>query len=211
MYKNITGVILAGGKSTRMGTNKSLLTLGGITIIERVVNLMKDIFYSVILITNEKEKYSFLKLPMYEDIYKGIGPLAGIHSALTNSSTEKNFIISCDIPLMTSEVIKYLIEFPTLKPITITRADNFIQQLCGVYSKSLLPEIEKIIKNSINSNQDERNPVQKKRGCNVLELVKTVDSEIIDIEKEYIGYIPGTFYNMNNPEEYSFIQSKLLP
>ena len=209
MYKDITGVILAGGKSTRMGSNKSFLTLGGITVIERVVNLMKDQFSSVILITNQPEEYSFLNLPIFEDIHKDIGPLSGIHSALINSNTEMNFIISCDIPLMTPGVIKYLVEYPTQKPIIITRADNFIQQLCGVYTKSLLPLIETIIKENIPPLRDERNPDQKKRGCRVLQLVKTVDSEIIDIEKEYKDYIPGTFYNMNNPEEYTYIQSKL--
>ena len=209
MYKDITGVILAGGKSTRMGSNKSLLTVVGITIIERVVNLMNDLFSSVILITNQKEEYAFLNLPMYEDIYKDIGPLAGIHSALINTTTEKNFIISCDIPLMTPDVIKYLIEYPTQKPITITIADHFIQQLCGVYSISIVPVIEKIVKENIDSSIDERNPEQKKRGCRVMHLVKTVDSEIIDIEKEYKDYIPGTFFNMNNPSEYTYIQSKL--
>ena len=207
MYKDITGVILTGGNSARMGTNKSLLTLGGITVIERVVNLMKGLFSSIILITNQPEEYSFLNLPLYEDIYKDIGPLAGIHSALTSSTTEKNFIISCDIPLMTHDVIKYLVEFPTPKPITITRADNFIQQLCGVYSRSIIPAIEKIICENKIFSHDERNPEQKKRGCRVLQLVKSVDSEIIDIEKDYKDYIPGTFYNMNNPEEYKYILS----
>jgi molybdopterin-guanine dinucleotide biosynthesis protein A len=144
---------------------------------------------------------------LYADIYKDIGPLAGIHSALTNSTTEKNFIFSCDIPLMTPDVIKYLVEFPTSKPITITRADNFIQQLCGVYSRSLIPVIEKIISENLKLNQDARNPEQKKRGCRVLQLVKSVDSDIIDIEKDYKFYIPGTFYNMNNPEEYKYILS----
>jgi len=209
MYKDITGVILTGGKSTRMGSNKSLLTIGGITVIERVVNLMKELFNSVILITNQPEEYSFLNVPMHEDIYQGIGPLAGIHSALLNSITEKNFIISCDIPLMTYEVIKYMVEFPTTKPITIAKADNFIQQLCGIYSKSLLQVIGNIIVKNIPPLHDERNPDQKKRGCRVLQLVKTVDSEIIDIEKEFKDYIPGTFYNMNNPSEYNYIKNKL--
>jgi molybdenum cofactor guanylyltransferase len=208
MYNDITGIILAGGKSTRMGTNKSLLRIGGITIIERVVNLMKGLFQEVLLITNQPEEYSFLKLMMLEDIHKNRGPLAGIHSALVHTATEKNFIISCDMPLMTAEVIKYLVDYPTKKPITITRADNFIQQLCGLYSKSLVPFIEEII--GINNPGDERNPDQGKRGCSVLELVKNVPAEIIDIEKEYGDYKPGTFYNMNRPEEFSFIKDILL-
>jgi molybdenum cofactor guanylyltransferase len=209
MYNNITGFILAGGKSTRMGTNKSLLTIGGLTVIERVVNLMKDLFREIILITNQSEEYSFLKLPMYKDIHKNIGPLAGIHSALVNTKTDKNFIISCDMPLMTEDVIKYLIEYSTNKLITIARADNFIQQLCGVYHQSLVPYIENIIDKNI-AGGDERNPVQNKRGCSVLELVKNVPAEIIDIEKEYQDYHPGTFYNMNRPEEYNFIKDILL-
>jgi molybdopterin-guanine dinucleotide biosynthesis protein A len=208
MYINITGFILAGGKSIRMGENKSLLKIGELTIIERVVNLMKSLFKDVIIITNQKDEYSFLGLQMFEDIYKDIGPLAGIHSALLHTTTERNFIISCDIPLMTSDVIKYIIEYPTKKPITIARADNFIQQLIGMYSKNLITTIENIIEKN-NAVKDEWNPEQNKRGCSVLELVKSVDSKIIDIEKEYPSYIPGTFYNMNRPEEYKFIKDIL--
>jgi len=208
MYSNITGFILAGGKSKRMGTNKSLLKIGEVTIIERVVNLMKDLFQEVILITNQSEEFSFLNIAMQEDIHKNTGPLAGIHSALVHTKTDKNFIISCDMPLITAGVIKYLIEYPTDKLITIAKADNFVQQLCGVYSKSLVPYIENIIENS-DGRGDERNPDQIKRGCSVLELVKNVPTEIIDIAIEYKDYHPGTFYNMNRPEEYSFIKNIL--
>jgi molybdopterin-guanine dinucleotide biosynthesis protein A len=208
MYNDITGFILAGGKSTRMGTNKSLLKIGGITIIERVVNLMRDLFQEVLLITNQPEEFSFLKLTMLEDIHKNIGPLAGIHSALLNTTTDKSFIISCDIPLMTADVIKYLVDYPTEDLITIARADNFIQQLCGVYSKSLVPNIESIIEKN-NKGGDERNPEQSKRGCSVMELVKNVPAEIIDIEKEFGEYKPGTYYNMNRPEEFNFIKNIL--
>ena len=70
MYSDITGVILAGGKSSRMGVNKSFLKLGNQTIIERIVDLMKSIFSEVIIITNTPDEYKFLNLPLYEDIYK---------------------------------------------------------------------------------------------------------------------------------------------
>src|ERR1035437_11191089 len=145
MYSHLTGFILAGGKSKRMGTNKSLLKIGELTIIERVVNLMKDLFKEVILITNQSEEFSFLRLPMQEDIHKNTGPLAGIHSALVHTITDKNFIISCDMPLMTAGVVKYLIKYPTDKLITIARADNYVQQLCGVYNRSLISYIVNII------------------------------------------------------------------
>ena len=116
MHKNITGIILSGGKSSRMGENKSLLKLGPKTVIEHVVELMQSIFSEVILITNTPEEYHFLNIPMYADIYKYKGPIAGIHSGLTHSNTETNFIVSCDIPLLTSEIIEYVINYRTDKP-----------------------------------------------------------------------------------------------
>ncbi len=72
---------------------------------------------------------------MYEDIYKQRGPIAGIHSGLLNSTTDNNFIISCDIPLMTHEIIQYIIEYKTEYPITVCKVDGYIQQLAGKYSK----------------------------------------------------------------------------
>lgn len=207
MYNDITAIILAGGKSTRMGVNKSLLKIGGFTIIERVVNLLNPLFSKIMLITNNPEEYSFLELDKFGDIYTSVGPLAGIHSGLVHSKTEKNFIISCDIPLMTRELISYIIEYPTDKSIIIGKADNYVQQLCGVYNREVLPLTEQIIKENIVS--EERNSDQKKRGCKVLELIKLADAQIINIEQEYKNYIPGTYHNMNNPSEYEYLLKKL--
>lgn len=85
MYKDITGIILAGGKSKRMGLNKSFLKVGEVTMIERTTELMKSLFERVILITNTPDEYKFLGIEMFEDIYKNVGPLAGIHSGLSHA------------------------------------------------------------------------------------------------------------------------------
>ena len=146
MYKNITGIILSGGKSTRMGENKSLMKLGDRTVIEHTLLLMQSLFSEVILITNTPDEYKFLNIPLFEDVYKYRGPLAGIHSGLLNSTTEENFVISCDIPLITKEIIEYIIKYDTTHPVTVCRADGYIQQLAGKYSKSLTPKIEALLK-----------------------------------------------------------------
>ncbi len=91
MYNDITGIILAGGKSKRMGINKALLKIGDKTIIERTAGLMQGLFNRVLLITNSPNEYMFLGLEIYEDIYKNIGPLAGIHSGLVYSNYRKKF------------------------------------------------------------------------------------------------------------------------
>jgi len=75
MYRDVTGIILSGGKSSRMGGNKSLLKIGDTTIIERVRDLMKSLFSDVILITNDPADYKFLNIPIFEDIFKHKGPL----------------------------------------------------------------------------------------------------------------------------------------
>ena len=205
MYKDITGIILSGGKSTRMGENKSLMKFGNKTVIEHTLLLMQSIFTDVILITNTPEEYQFLNVPMFEDVYKYRGPLAGIHSGLLNSKSDDNFIISCDIPLMTSKVVKYIVEFETEKPITVCRADGFLQQLAGKYSKSLLP----IIENSLKVEDEEtRNSSQKKRKCKVHSLLDIAGAEIIDV-KDLDFYKEGTFLNMNRPEDYQKILSEI--
>lgn len=145
MYSDITGAILAGGKSTRMGTNKALLRLGETTVIELIADLMKSVFAEVILVTNSPEAFHFLHLPLFSDIYRERGPLAGIHSALVHSKTDSVFILACDMPLMTREMIEYIVRFPTTKPAKFCVAAGYHQPLAGVYTKRLLPIIEQIL------------------------------------------------------------------
>lgn len=204
MYKDITGIILAGGKSKRMGLNKSFLKVGEVTMIERTTELMKSLFDRVILITNTPDEYKFLGIEMFEDIYKNVGPLAGIHSGLSHSNTDKNFIISCDMPFVNKGVIEFIINYKTNKSITITKADGFVQQLCGLYSKQDLQEIVELIEDDkleINNSQ--------KCGCKVLQLVQKLDAEIIDIANEYDGYEEGMFLNMNKPEDFELVRGRM--
>ena len=206
MYDDITAIILSGGKSSRMGTNKSLLKIGEKTIIERLRNLLQSMFKDVILITNDPDDYKFLGLPIYEDIFRHRGPLAGIHSGLKHSKTDLNFIISCDLPFMTMEMINYLIEYKTNKLVTVAKADGFIQQLAGKYSKECLSPSEKILIELINN--ENRNAVQKKRKCNVLSLIDLVGAEIISAESLPF-YKEDLYFNMNRTEDYNFLLEKL--
>lgn len=206
MYDDINAVILSGGKSTRMGTNKSLLKIGENTVIERMNDLLQSIFKDVILITNEPEDYKFLGVPIYEDVFRHRGPLAGIHSGLKHSKTNINFIISCDLPFMTKEMINYLIEYKTDKLITVAKADGYIQQLAGKYSKECISPAENILKKVVNN--ENRNVIQKKRKCNVLSLIDVVGAEIIPAES-LTFYNEDLYFNMNRSEDYNLLLKKL--
>ena len=197
MRNDITGIILCGGKSSRMQKNKALLKLSDKTVIEIVTEKLKSIFNEVLISANDSKQYDFLNLPVVYDIFIGKGPLAGIHSALKYSSTKKNFIISCDMPLISVEFIKYLINLNSEKSILLPKSNRRIQQLCGIYSKSVVDEIENIFKLS---------EKDKNIKGSVYELLERASIEFIDVD-ELNFYNKNIFLNMNSPEDYKLIKN----
>ncbi len=203
-YTDITGIILSGGESSRMGSNKSLLKVSSKTIIEIISLLMTKIFDKVIISTNEFELYRFLNLPMVKDIYKNYGPLSGIHSGLVNSTTEKNFFMSCDLPLINEETIRYIINYKTEKKIAVPLYNGRTQHLCGIYSKSICGDIEELINNSLN--------VSDKNGKSVFSiknLIEKVGAEYIHDNTLHF-FNEDIFFNMNTHEDYEYIKGKFL-
>jgi molybdopterin-guanine dinucleotide biosynthesis protein A len=140
---DITGAILAGGKSSRMGSDKALLELDGVTFIQRIAATLEKAFAFLIVIADQKEDYAFLGLPVHDDIYKNCGPLAGIHSALTHAQTDSVFVTSCDVPLLTPQLIRQVIRQRMQDQVTLLVGGNSLQPLCGLYHRSCLPVIER--------------------------------------------------------------------
>ncbi|MCX6155359.1 MAG: molybdenum cofactor guanylyltransferase [Candidatus Kapabacteria bacterium] len=207
-FTNSSAFILAGGKSSRMGTEKSLMKIGDKTVIEIIISRLQPLFESISVISNNPEEYTFLDLPVYEDIFKGQGPISGIHSALTHSRTDSALIISCDIPMISSDAISYIISNRNDKPVTVAFAENYVQELCGVYDKSILLIVENLIKS--NPDPETRHHEQGKRGCSVHKLLDTVSANILDFPKMYPAYSEDLFFNMNTPEDYEIIRKKLF-
>ena len=106
---HITGIILAGGRSSRMGTDKGLLDLNGKTFIQYSMEALNPLV-SKIMIISDNPAYDIFNVERVEDIIKDSGPLAGIYAGLKKSNTEYNLVLSCDIPLVQSNVLKMLIE-----------------------------------------------------------------------------------------------------
>jgi molybdenum cofactor guanylyltransferase len=195
MYNDVTGIILSGGKSSRMGTNKSLLKLGNETVIEIIHKVLSELFPRVIIITNDIITYEFINCEKFGDIKLGYGPLSGIHSGLINSKTDKNFIISCDVPLISKKIIEFIVDYPGDHDIVVPFADNHIQTLCGMYHKNILNEIESIFLSN-----------SEIKSCKVKYLLDKTRSKIIEIEKELPDFDKNTFMNMNNMVQYLLVQ-----
>lgn len=149
-YKNICGVILAGGKATRYkGQNKALLKIDQETFYNRTSTLLSTIFEDVIVITNKASDFpedNFLK---YADLIKEIGPLGGIHSALTNAPVcEAVFVVAVDMPFISEAIIREICDAyqNNKKDILIPIIKQDKEPLAAVYSKNILGKLNTYLK-----------------------------------------------------------------
>lgn len=139
----ITGVIQAGGKSTRMGGRpKALMELGGRRIIERVVGALEGAVDDLLVVTNTPDLYAFLGLPMVADVYPEGGSLGGIYSGLTAAAGEAAFTVACDMPFLRREVVRLVVERAGLADVVIPRVGGQYETLHAVYHKTCRPHME---------------------------------------------------------------------
>jgi len=138
----LTAIILAGGKSTRMGEDKGLMLFNGKPMIQYVIDAVKPLVNDIIIISNKKsyEKFGY---PVYEDLIKEKGPLAGIYTGLKYSKTDKNLVLSCDVPFVSSELIQLLIGNCTDVDVVIPEKEERTHQLIGIYNKKCIELFEK--------------------------------------------------------------------
>ena len=140
-------VILAGGKSKRMGHDKLELALGKQTLLETVLNRFKKEFEDVYLSIAEKEKYPKIKARRIEDILPGAGPMSGLHAALQSLPDGGVFLVAADLPYACPKAAKRIIELCEKKEACIIRLpDGKLEPLFGYYCKTLLPKCEEAIK-----------------------------------------------------------------
>jgi molybdopterin-guanine dinucleotide biosynthesis protein A len=138
----VTGVVQAGGKSTRMGGNpKALIELGGRSIVERVVAALTPAVDDVLVVTNTPELYAFLGLPMVADVYPDHGSLGGIYSGL-RAAGEIAFTVACDMPFLHPAVVRLVVERAGEGDVVIPRVGEQLETMHAAYSQTCLPPIE---------------------------------------------------------------------
>ncbi|MBW1783902.1 MAG: molybdenum cofactor guanylyltransferase [Deltaproteobacteria bacterium] len=143
--QDVTGVVLAGGKSSRYGKNKALEKVQGIPLIQRAVIPMRSIFHHVVIITNTPEEYAYLNLPMHQDIIKGLGPLGGIYTGLKMIPDDAGFFVACDMPFLNPELIRHMVEIKADFDVVVPRISGKLEALHGLYTKRCLDRIERLI------------------------------------------------------------------
>lgn len=146
--KSVTGVILAGGKSLRMGTNKAALKIGGRKMLDRVVEELSGVLSEIIVVAGEAEPYRYLGLPVVGDIYPGCGPLGGIHAGLVTAKTPYIFVVGCDMPFIKGGLISCLSVLAGGYDVIIPRDGEYVEPLFALYGKGCIIPIEKRLKES---------------------------------------------------------------
>lgn len=141
----VTGVVLAGGNSMRMGMNKALLELAGRPLIERVVRALQNAFGRVMLVVNNPGEYEYLHLPMAGDIYPGRGPLSGVHAGLVYAGTPYIFVAACDLPLADARLARYMASLAPGFDVVIVRYGDFMEPLFALYSRECLGPVENLL------------------------------------------------------------------
>ncbi|QKY69165.1 molybdenum cofactor guanylyltransferase [Lentibacillus sp. CBA3610] len=190
----ICGVILSGGQSSRMGKTKSLLEIDGKSAIEHIADELKKYAHHLAVITNEPATYQFLELDLYKDRYENMGPLAGIESAIHHIEADVYVFAACDMPFVHQDVYRYLVQSLNQAEAVIPVYHDRMHPLSGVYTKNVLPKIQKLLDN------DQR------------KIRALFDSITVNYVTDYSGIpeyiLDKHFFNMNYPEQYEMAKRK---
>ncbi len=139
----MTGVILSGGKNTRMGTNKAFLEVGGERLIDRSARVFRDLFAELIIVTNSPLDYLDQDATLVTDVYPGKGALGGIFSGLFFASTPRIFVAACDMPYLDVDFIRHMKDCADDFDIVVPRAPDGLQPLHAIYSQRCLEPIRR--------------------------------------------------------------------
>ncbi len=181
-----TCIILAGGKSSRMGFDKQFLKVDKRRLMYSIISRLEDEFDEIIIVTNKPEHYIGISQKITRDILEDKGPLGGIHAGLQIAKSKYSFVVACDMPNINLEYIKYMKEH-TFDMGSITRFGDWIEPFCSFYSKDMVSYIEKYLKT-------------KKRSIN--HLLMDLDINYIE-EKDAREFSPNwdMFLNLNTQND----------
>ncbi len=180
----ITGIILSGGKSSRMGQDKGMMEYRGKKLIEYSIELLSP-FCQELLVSSNSPDYHSLGCRVVPDNFKDSGPIAGLEATLTKSSNNMNLVVSCDSPFIEPVLFEKLIEQFADQDVIIPIHEKGIEPLIGIYQKRLSVFFyEKIIKGDLK--------VQK--------IIRECDLDFFDAELLLSQY-PNLFKNLNSKED----------
>ena len=183
----MTGIILSGGKSLRMGENKAFIEIEGVPIIQRIYTIFKELFHEVIIVTNQIELFKKFDSKIYSDLLPDKGALGGLYTGLFFSNFHYSFCVACDMPFLNKSLVQYLIKRIGDEDVIVPRTKDGLQPLHAIYSKNCLDPIKEIIEQG---------------KFKIIDIFHRVQVNIIE-EADFISLDPfrESFINVNTPKE----------
>jgi molybdopterin-guanine dinucleotide biosynthesis protein A len=196
-FRNISGVILAGGANKRFhGKVKAKAVIGGKTIISRIIDTVSEVFSEIIIITNTPEEFiEFSNYKLAADQFLNAGPLGGIHAALKSSSNEAIFVFAGDMPLLDKNLIIRQIDFYNNSKcdILVPAIQNYSEPLHAIYNISILNRLEEYLSGS--------------NDYAVREFFRRVDVNYLKLEDS--EKIKRAFTNINSPSDILLVEKNI--
>jgi molybdopterin-guanine dinucleotide biosynthesis protein A len=187
----ITGIVLAGGKSSRIGTEKGLVKFRNKPLIEYSLNVLKLVADEIIISSNLMV-YDGFGFPVLKDEFPDSGPMGGIYTCLKASENKVNIVLSCDMPMVNADFLNSLLAasegFDAVVP---WHEKKYFEPLCAVYHKKLLPVFEDFIQN---------------KNFRIPDLFTAVNTNYLKIGKEF-GVDPLIFFNINTLQQLEELSS----
>lgn len=181
----ITGIILAGGKSTRMGRDKALIEVEGTSLLDRSVKTLQAVCDNL-LISSANESHARPGIDIIKDEVKDCGPIGGVYSCLKKSVTDWNFVVSVDSPFVEPGFIKHLLKNVDDCDVLVPQHHKGKEPLVAFYHKNSISQIEDHLKNGI---------------YKMHRLLDALNTKYIDVQ-DWVETNPRLFFNYNRPEDF---------
>ncbi len=146
MASPVSGVILAGGASRRMGRDKAVLELAGRPMIASIVERLRLVVDEVIIVANDTLRYRAFADRCVPDVYAGVGTLGGIHAGLQAAAHDLALIVGCDMPFVKPDLLAWFVAVANGSDLVVLKHCEGVEPLHAVYRKSCLPAIEATIR-----------------------------------------------------------------
>lgn len=183
--EKVTGAILAGGNSSRFGSDKALLTIDNVSLIERTVQHLRQYFNRIMIVTDNPEKLAFLSnVTIIKDVVSGLGPMGGIYSGLKAITGERALFMACDMPRISAILMEAMLRLAGEYDAVVPAWGDKVETTFAIYSKQCLGAFEELIQQ------------QRYKLKDLFPLLKT---SYVDILK--LGLKPEIFFNINRPED----------
>jgi molybdopterin-guanine dinucleotide biosynthesis protein A len=186
--KGLTGLVLAGGQSERMGRDKALMELDGQALISRVLDKLARLSDELIISANDVEPYAHLTARVVADVIPGRGALGGIHAGLAAMRNERALVLACDMPFVSLPLLRYMTVLAADYDVVVPRLGAFYEPLHAVYSAGCVAQIERLV-------------VDKPKR--VTELYRHVRVRELSKAEVLLFNAVHSFFNVNTPEDWA--------